>query len=50
MRWVDLENYHVTLKCLGEVRPEALPPQRPSPEKPLLDSRILQAQSCRFES
>ena len=26
VRWVDLENYHVTLKFLGEVRPDALPP------------------------
>ncbi len=26
VRWVDLENYHVTLKFLGEVRPEDVPP------------------------
>ena len=26
VRWVDLENYHVTLKFLGEVRPDALAP------------------------
>lgn len=25
VRWVGLENYHVTLKFLGEVRPEAVP-------------------------
>ena len=25
VRWVDLENYHVTLKFLGEVRSEAVP-------------------------
>ena len=25
VRWVDLENYHLTLKFLGEVRPDALP-------------------------
>ncbi len=25
VRWVNLENYHVTLKFLGEVRPEAVP-------------------------
>ena len=25
VRWIGLENYHVTLKFLGEVRPEAVP-------------------------
>jgi len=25
VRWVDLDNYHVTLKFLGEVRPEDVP-------------------------
>lgn len=26
IRWIGLDNFHVTLKFLGEVRPEAVPP------------------------
>jgi 2'-5' RNA ligase len=33
VRWVDLENYHLTLKFLGEVRPEALPSIEAAMEK-----------------
>ena len=33
VRWVDLENYHLTLKFLGEVRPDALPAIEAAMEK-----------------